>query len=363
MPALILGPKWTRRKFLHAGHPLREYVAYLPRGGWVMPAKLGVLLSNLGTPAAPTTAAVRAFLSEFLSDPRVIRLPRWLWLPVLHGIVLRTRPARAAAAYRAIWREDGSPLLYHARVQAEALQRSLDAHPAVDATVAIGMRYGSPSIAGAVDALLASGADPIVVLALYPQFSDTTTGSTHAAVRAALKARSGAPEVHLIEHYYQHPAYLSALADSVREHWRVHGRGERLLLSFHGLPKRYCDAGDPYAEQCADTARRLASALDCAESEWAFSFQSRMGRGEWLRPYTDATLGEWGREGIARVQVLCPGFSADCLETLEEIAITAAAQFLAAGGGTLEYIPALNQRPDHVAALAQLVLRAARVDT
>lgn len=326
-----------------------------------MSRKLGVLLTNLGTPQAPTTAAVRTFLAEFLSDPHVVQLPRWIWLPILHGIVLRTRPARSAVAYRAVWSEHGSPLLHHSTRQADALQAVLAAEPGLDAHVVLGMRYGAPSIAQALDTLRAQAVEEIVVLALYPQYSDTTTGSTHALVRALLAPRSWSPELHFVMDYHRHPGYLSALAASVREHWQTHGRADRLLLSFHGLPQRYCDAGDPYAEHSAHTARRLAALLGCEEGEWAFSFQSRVGRGQWLRPYTTHQIEHWGRERVATIQVLCPGFSADCLETLEEIAITAAALLRRTGGGRLEYIPALNERPDHVAALAEIVLQSANV--
>ena len=318
---------------------------------------LGVLLSNLGTPDAPERAAVRRYLSEFLSDPKVIRLPRWLWLPILHGVILRVRPARSARAYRAVWTAQGSPLAVHSERQRHSLQRVLDARGAVPASVALGMRYGRPAIAEALDGLRGAGAAELVVLPLYPQRSETTTGSTEDAVRAALARLGWRIEPRFVSDYHLHPAYLAALAESVRAHWAEQGRGERLLFSFHGLPKRYCErGGDPYAGQCHATARALAGTLGCGPAEWAIAFQSRVGRGEWLRPYTDQLLVEWGREGVGHAQVLCPGFAADCLETLEEIAIGEAARFRAAGGGRLDYIPALNERPAHIDLLADLAL-------
>ena len=320
-------------------------------------ARLGVLISNLGTPDAPTAGAVRRYLGEFLSDPKVIRLPRSLWLPVLHGIILRVRPPRTAAAYRKVWTEQGSPLLVHSRRQRLALHRALaQRHPAPVA-VALGMRYGRPSIAGALDALHRAGTEELVVLPLYPQRSDTTSASTEDAVRRALSRRGWTVRLHFVEDYHVHPLYLEALAESVREHWTATGRGERLLFSFHGLPKRYCErGGDPYAGQCHATAHALARRLGCKAGEWRIAFQSRVGRGEWLRPYTDELLVEWGRQGVGCVQVLCPGFAADCLETLEEIAIGEAARFCQAGGRRLDYIPALNERPGHIEALAELAL-------
>ena len=318
---------------------------------------LGVLLSNLGTPDAPDPASVRRYLREFLSDPRVIQLPRWLWLPILHGFILRFRAPRSARAYRSVWTEQGSPLAVYSERQRAALEPALSARRSNPVTVALGMRYGQPSIASALDSLRRAESEELVVLPLYPQRSETTTGSTEAAIREAL-ARCGWRVVpRFVESYHLHPSYLAALEESVREQWAARGRGERLLFSFHGLPKRYCErGGDPYAAQCHATARELARILGCESTQWAIGFQSRVGRGEWLRPYTDELLVEWGRQGIRHVQVLCPGFAADCLETLEEIAIGEAARFREAGGGRLDYIPALNERPRHIEALADLVL-------
>ena len=322
-------------------------------------AHLGVLLSNIGTPDAPDAASVRRYLREFLSDPKVIQLPRWLWLPILHGFILRFRPPRSARAYRSVWSEQGSPLAVHSERQRAALERALATRRSAPVTVALGMRYCHPSITDALNALRRAETEELVVLPLYPQRSATTTGSTIAALCDAL-SRSGWRVVpRFVEDYHLHPSYLAALEESVREHWAERGRGDRLLFSFHGLPKRYCErAGDPYDGQCHATARQLAGMLGCEATEWAIAFQSRVGRGEWLRPYTDELLVDWGRQGVGHVQVLCPGFAADCLETLEEIAMGEAARFRAAGGGRLDYIPALNERSRHIEALADLVLGA-----
>ena len=318
---------------------------------------LGVLLSNLGTPNAPDTAAVRRYLREFLSDPKVIQLPRWLWLPILHGVILRFRAPRSARAYRAVWTERGSPLAVNSERQRRALQGTLTERCPASATVALGMRYGRPSIADALDTLHRAGVEELVVLPLYPQRSETTNGSTEHAAREALERGGWRMVPRFVDDYHLHPGYLAALVESVREYRAEKGRGDRLLFSFHGLPKRYCErGGDPYAGQCHATARELALRLGCGATEWAIAFQSRVGRGEWLRPYTDELLTEWGRQGFGHVQVLCPGFAADCLETLEEIAIGEAARFREAGGGRLDYIPALNDRRTHIDALADLVL-------
>jgi len=312
-----------------------------------------VLVSNLGTPAAPTSAAVRAFLAEFLADPRVVDLPRWLWLPVLHGVILRLRPRRSAAAYRQIWGEDGSPLLVNSRRQAAALEDALTSRMRCPLKVALGMRYAEPSIAAALEELNRWGARRVLVLPLYPQYSATTTASTYDALGAALARARRMPDLRMVAGYHDHPGYIDALAESVRAARRADGA--RLLLSFHGLPERYCDAGDPYYEQCQTTARLLVERLGEAADDWAMAFQSRVGREKWLQPYTEDLLRDWAEAGVRRVQVLCPGFSADCLETLEEIAIRAEALFRSCGGESLQYIPALNAAPAHIAALADIV--------
>jgi len=318
---------------------------------------LGVLLFNLGTPDAPTTPAVRRYLAEFLSDPRVIELPRTLWWPILHGILLRLRPRRSARAYRSVWMEQGSPLLAISRRQADALQARLDRHLSGRVRVVLGMRYGNPSIAAALAGLRDLNARRILVLPLYPQYSATTTASGFDAITAELAIWRRLPELRFVNQYHDEPGYIAALAQSVRAHRTEQGEPDRLLFSFHGLPREYLLRGDPYGCQCRKTARLLAEALGLAPQQWQIAFQSRVGRMEGLRPYTDETLTAWGHEGVKKVQVVCPGFAADCLETLEEIAVENRARFLAAGGEDFSYIPALNDRADHITALEALVLK------
>jgi ferrochelatase len=315
----------------------------------------GVLITNLGTPAAPTSAAVRRYLAEFLSDPRVVELPRWLWLPILYAVILPLRPRRSAAAYREIWTGEGSPLLVNARRQAAALEDALAGRWPGGVKVALGMRYGAPSIATALTTLRDWGARRVLVLPLYPQYSATTTGSTYDALFHALSGERYVPDLRIVSRYHDHPQYIDALANSVRAAREQNDRHGRLLFSFHGLPQRYCDAGDPYYEQCLQTAQLVADRLGEAPENWAVAFQSRVGREKWLQPYTESLLCEWAKAGVGTVHVVCPGFSADCLETLEEIAIRAAALFRSCGGEALHYIPALNDRPDHIAALADIV--------
>lgn len=318
------------------------------------PARTGVLMVNLGTPEAPTTRAVRRYLAEFLWDPRVVEMARPLWWLVLHGVILRIRPARVAKAYQSVWTEDGSPLLAFSRRQAHALQQRLKAD---DETfeVELAMRYGQPSIEQALNALREKGMRRLLVLPMYPQYSATTTAAVFDEVFRVLGRWRWVPEMRVIQHYPDNPGYIDALASSVREHWQREGRPDRLMMSFHGIPKRYLLAGDPYHCECHKTARVLAEKLELGDGEWMLTFQSRFGREEWLQPYTDFTLRDWGRGGIARVDVVCPGFSADCLETLEEIAGQDRELFIENGGQSLRYIPALNDRPDHIDALAGLV--------
>jgi ferrochelatase len=317
--------------------------------------RIGVLLVNLGTPDAPSTSAVRRYLAEFLSDPRVVETPRWLWWLILHGIILRIRPARSARAYQKVWTADGSPLLHNARAQCEALAKRLEAeHPGMF-DVALAMRYQSPDLARTLRAQLARGVDRLLVLPLYPQYSATTTGSVFDAVADALKQQRWLPALRMLDAYHETPGYIEAVASSVRDHWQRNGQAQRLLFSFHGLPRRYLDMGDPYHCQCHATARRVAAALELEQARWHVSFQSRVGREEWLRPYTDETLREWGGQGLGSVDVVCPGFSADCLETIEEIDQENREIFTDAGGGTFSYIPALNDRPDHIQTLATIV--------
>jgi len=321
------------------------------------PPCTGVLLTNLGTPDAPTPAALKRYLAEFLWDPRVVERPRWLWWPVLHGVILKLRPRKAARAYQSVWTDDGSPLLAISRRQEQALAAALPGRFKGPVTVALGMRYGNPSIPTALEALRRANAQRILVLPLYPQYSASTTGSTFDAVADVLRARRVVPGLRMIESYYQEPGYARALATSIRRHWDAQGQPDRLLFSFHGLPKRYVDAGDPYREQCLCTAHQTAAVLGLEEKDWFVAFQSRFGPEEWLRPYTDETLKQWGRDGMKRVDVIAPGFSADCLETLEEIAEQNREFFLEAGGKEYHYIPALNDSAEHIDFLADLVVQ------
>jgi ferrochelatase len=311
----------------------------------------GVLLANLGTPDAPTTPALKRFLKEFLSDKRVIDLPRWKWWPILNFIVLPRRSPRSAEAYKRVWTDEGSPLLAIGRRQATKL------HTALDLPVALGMRYGNPSIASALQQLEAEDCRRILVLPLYPQYAGATTLSTMDAVHAALRNRREPPEVEVVDSYEDAPEYLTALANSVRDVWRKDGEPQKLLMSFHGIPLRYALEGDPYPKHCAETAQGLATELALEKDRWLLSFQSRFGKEEWLKPYTDETLKEWGQKKLESVDVICPGFAADCLETLEEIDMENREIFTEAGGGRFRYIPALNDRDDHIAALEAVARR------
>jgi ferrochelatase len=323
------------------------------------PPRLGVLLTNLGTPEAPTTAALRRYLAEFLRDPRVVELPRLLWLPILHGIILNTRPRRSAAAYRRVWTDEGSPLLVMARRQLEGVRARLEARFPGRIVCALGMRYGNPSIASALAALQSHGVQRLLVLPLYPQYSGATTGSTFDALAATFSRWRWLPSLRLPMSYHAEPGYIAALAASIREHRARHGSGEKLLFSFHGIPQSYFEGGDPYHCQCQMTARLVAERLGLGPEAWAVSFQSRFGPRAWLRPYTDETVRALARAGIQHLDVVAPGFSADCLETLEELAIQNREFFEAAGGRELRYVPALNDRPDHLDFLADFIAREA----
>jgi ferrochelatase len=318
-------------------------------------SRLGVLITNLGTPEAPNPAALRRYLAEFLWDPRVVDLPRPLWWLILHGVILRVRPRRSAKLYQQIWTEHGSPLLVHCQRQAEALQARLDRHWAGQVQVALGMRYGQPAIRGALESLRARGVRRLLVLPLYPQYAASTTASTFDAVARVFKDWPWLPDLRVITGYHDQSAYIETVAASIREAWAQVAAADMLLFSFHGVPKRYLLAGDPYHCFCHATARRVAAVLGLEESRWKVVFQSRFGREEWLRPYADETLSELGMQGLASVDVVCPGFSADCLETLEEIASQMRQLFLDAGGKQFRYIPALNDRNDHLDMLTALV--------
>ncbi|MCP4127209.1 MAG: ferrochelatase, partial [Gammaproteobacteria bacterium] len=260
------------------------------------PETLGVLLVNLGTPDAPTTSAVRHYLAEFLSDPRVVEMPRLLWMLILHGVILRTRPARSAAAYRQVWTEQGSPLLKISKEQEQALQQLLEQQLEQPVKVELAMRYGNPSIASGLDKLRQANTRKIIVLPLYPQYSATTTASTFDAISKELQQWRWLPGLEFISHYHDHPAYIKALATSVRDYQQQHGTPEKLLMSFHGIPEDYHAAGDPYPDECRATSQLLADELGLDSEQWAISFQSRMGREEWVKPYTDKLIKEWGQK-------------------------------------------------------------------
>jgi len=322
--------------------------------------KAGVLLVNLGTPEAPTAAALRPYLAEFLGDPRVIEYPRWLWWLVLHGVILRVRPKRSAHAYARIWTEHGSPLRTGSEALARALQAELATRLPGPVKVDLAMRYGAPSVRERIEALQREGVRRLLVLPLYPQYSATSTGSVIDAVADTLKNLRWPPELRLVNDYHDDPAHIEALAASIEAFWAERGRGEKLLLSFHGIPERYLRAGDPYFCQCHATARLLRERLGLDEDAVLVSFQSRVGRERWLHPYTDETVKRLAKEGAKKLDVISPGFAVDCLETLEEIAMQNRGFFLEAGGTDLRYIPALNDSPGQVRALADLVQRHAQ---
>jgi ferrochelatase len=311
----------------------------------------GVLIANLGTPDAPTPAAVRRFLAEFLWDRRVVNLPRLPWWLLLHGVVLPFRPARSARAYREIWTDAGSPLLVHTRAVAHAVERRLHASISPAPAVAIGMTYGNPSIASALETFRAAGIRRLVVLPLYPQYSATTTASVADRVQAAIASWQAKPALSLIEDYHAEADHVAALAAAIA----AAPPCDHLLFSFHGIPRRNADAGDPYGDRCLATARLVAERLALPPAQWSVAFQSRVGGARWLEPYTEERLAALARAGVRALSVVCPGFAVDCLETLEEIAIRGRATFLAAGGERFHYIPALNDDPAQADCLARLI--------
>ena len=318
---------------------------------------IGVLFTNLGTPDDTSVKAVRRYLAEFLSDRRVVDLNRALWLPILYGIILTFRPKNSAEGYRSVWTEEGSPLLVYARRQAEQIQARLDREVERPVHVALAMRYGNPSIETGLRELDAAGCKQVLVLPAYPQYSATTVATTFDKVGEVLADWPEPPALRQINRYHDEPGYIEALANSVREHWAEHGRAEKLVMSFHGIPKRYVKLGDPYPRDCGVTAQLLASELGLSRNQYKVCFQSRFGREPWLQPYLDETMKAWGAAGMKSVDVMCPGFSSDCLETLEEIKEENREYFEEAGGGSLRYIPALNDRDDHVDMFTQLIKR------
>jgi len=318
--------------------------------------KTAVLLCNLGSPDAPTPAATRRYLAQFLWDRRVVEIPRALWWPILHGIVLRTRPARSATKYASVWTREGSPLKVWTAKQAKLLQGLLGERGRT-VTVRHAMRYGEPAIAAELDQLADAGFERIVVLPAYPQYCAATTASVHDEVSRWTLTRRALPELVLAGGYHAEPLYVEALAQSVLKSWQLNGRGELLVMSFHGMPERTRKLGDPYADQCEATGRLLAARLGLNDGEFVVTFQSRFGKAKWLEPYTEPTLVTRAKAGLRKVDVICPGFSADCLETLEEIAIEARKAFLTAGGKDFTYVPALNDSEPGVRALAAVTER------
>ncbi|MGV4258814.1 ferrochelatase [Citrobacter freundii] len=311
--------------------------------------KTGILLANLGTPDAPTPEAVKRYLRQFLSDPRVVDTSPALWWPLLRGVILPLRAPRVAKLYQSIWMEDGSPLMVYSKAQQQALAQSLP-----DTPVALGMSYGSPSLESAVDELLASGVEHMVVLPLYPQYSCSTVAAVWDELARILARKRGIPGVSFIRDYADDSSYIDALAKSARDSFAQHGEPDLLLLSYHGIPQRYADEGDDYPQRCRDTTRELVSALGLPPEKVMMTFQSRFGREPWLTPYTDETLKMLAEKGTRHIQVMCPGFAADCLETLEEIAVQNREIFLEAGGKQYEYIPALNATPEHIEMMVKL---------
>lgn len=317
--------------------------------------KIGVIVTNLGTPTAPTASALRTYLAEFLSDPRVVEFPRLLWKCILHGIILRIRPRRSAAAYKTVWTDQGSPLMIHTQNQCLALQQSLHQIYGDHIVVDFAMRYGSPSMAERIEAFQRQGVTRLLVLPLYPQYSGATTGSTFDALAHDFTTRRWLPDLRFISHYHDYPAYIDAIADSITRYREQHGSADKLVFSYHGVPMRYLKNGDPYHCECYKSSRLVAEKLGLSKEDYITTFQSRFGREEWLKPYTDETLKALATNGTQSVQVICPGFSSDCLETIEEIGEENREYFMDAGGERYEYIPALNDSPQHIALLTQLI--------
>jgi ferrochelatase len=335
---------------------------YLPEPSSSAAARIGVLLINMGTPDAPTAPAVRRYLAEFLSDPRVIEMPFWLWKPILHGIVLRTRPAKSAEKYRKIWTREGPPLLVHTQTQREMLQGYLgetlkrEGLPADCVIVEIGMRYGSPSVTHGIETLRQQGCTSLLVLPMYPQYAASTTGSAFDAVAACLQQRRFVPALRMIGSYADHPAYIEALKERVQKYWQREGFTEHLVVSFHGAPEKTRKDGDPYYDECCRTAQCLATQLGLKKENWTLSFQSRFGRSHWLQPYTFDVLTALGKNKLRRVDVVCPGFVSDCLETLEEIGIAGKEVFRKAGGGEFNLIPCLNDSSPWISAMVKILM-------
>ena len=317
--------------------------------------KIGILLANLGSPDAATPSAVRRYLAEFLADPRVIETNRFIWWFALHGVILRIRPPKAAKSYQKVWTENGSPLIHISKLQTLAIQKELDSRFQGQVITQLAMTYGNPSIKSGLETLRESGAQRLLVLPLYPQYSGTTTAAVFDQVTRVLQSWRQLPELRMINQYYDDPKYITALANSIKKQWDINPRGELLLFSFHGIPLRYINNGDPYLSHCQQTADLVAEELGLQADEWKLVFQSRFGREPWLEPYCSVTLQELPDTGIKNVDVICPGFSADCLETLEEIQMENKELFIEAGGKTFNYIPCLNDNDDHIDALCDII--------
>ena len=318
--------------------------------------KIGVLITNLGTPDAPTPKALHRYLKEFLWDPRVVEVPRLIWWFALHGVILQIRPRRSAKSYATVFTEEGSPLLFHTKAQAASLQTHLKNLGHDNLIVDFAMRYGNPSMPSVLESMFNKGVRKLLVLPLYPQYSGSTAASTFDAVSKDFTKRRWLPDFRFVSHYHDFTPFIDAAAKRIEAYWAEHERADKLMFSYHGVPLSYLHKGDPYHCECHKTSRLIAQRLGLGEEEYVTTFQSRFGREEWLKPYTDATLKAYPGQGVKSVQVFCPGFSADCLETIEEIGEENKHYFLEAGGERYEYISALNSRPEHIEALATLVL-------
>lgn len=320
-----------------------------------MSKKQGVLLCNLGTPDAPTADAVRKYLCQFLHDKRVVSIPRMIWCPILHGIILRTRPQKVAKLYQSIWTDKGSPLLVYSQSQRTLLQNKLNARDGEHVPVELAMCYGNPSIPKALKALEAQGCERIVVLPLYPQYSSATNAAVFDQISKYYKKRFAVPELSYVNGYHDNSKYINALCKTIKVHWKEFGQAQKLLFSYHGVPQRFSDKGDPYEVQCRETTRLVVEQLGLKEEQYLIAFQSRFGKEEWVKPYTDETLEQWGKDGVESVQIISPAFASDCLETLEELAVENRDVFIEAGGKEYSYIPALNDNPDQIELLFELV--------
>lgn len=317
--------------------------------------RIGVLLVNSGSPDSASPRDVRHFLARLLSDPRVVELPRALWLPILHGIILRTRPMRSARKYRQVFKDGRSPLIELSEAMRESASAEMAQRVLAPVSIEIGMLYSNPSIEAALHRLIDAGARRLLVLPLFPQYCGVTTGAVHDQVSEVLSRLRWLPEVRHVAEYHDHPAYIEAVRTSIEEHWRLHGRTEHLLFSFHGIPEAYFKRGDPYFCKVQKSSRLVADELNLREDEWSVAFQSKFGPGLWLKPYAHEVLEAMPARGVRSVTVACPGFAVDCLETLEEICIENRARFLRAGGTRFDYVPALNARPSHARMLAELI--------